>query len=175
MGHYIAARTWRVRVETTDFGSGPVLLNWRLGSGLFRLRTIPAGGNVRFINISQQQAWVRLAIILAGPLANVGLGLLLFTLAVWLAPDLLVGDAGAIQRLASSPWKQLVLVGGASVLVGLVNLLPWPTWDGGQAISICTEGWAPAKFIRVGLILLAASLAAFGVMELLTIIWAPRQ
>ena len=47
LGHFLAARLCRVRVEVFSLGFGPRLLGWRRGQTLYQLALLPLGGYVR--------------------------------------------------------------------------------------------------------------------------------
>ncbi len=96
LGHYLVARWAGIAVHTFSIGFGPELLGYtdRLGTR-WRLSAIPLGGYVRFVGdmnvasvpdpaalqeidpalrhrlFSQKSVWKRIAVVVAGPLANV--------------------------------------------------------------------------------------------------------
>jgi regulator of sigma E protease len=47
LGHYLAARLCRVRVEVFSLGFGPKLVGWRRGATLYQIAVVPLGGYVR--------------------------------------------------------------------------------------------------------------------------------
>jgi regulator of sigma E protease len=58
LGHFIAARMCRVRVDVFSLGFGPKLLGWRRGETLYQVALLPIGGFVRMAgeDPSQQDA-----------------------------------------------------------------------------------------------------------------------
>jgi len=96
MGHYLVARWNGVAIHTFSIGFGPELFGWNDRSGTrWRISAIPLGGYVRFLgdmnpaSVPDPQApeqldpelaprlfvnksvWQRIAVVVAGPLANV--------------------------------------------------------------------------------------------------------
>ncbi len=92
LGHFWAAVAVGIRVETFSIGFGPRLFGFRRGDTDFRVSLIPLGGYVRMqgeqpgdeqaVDPSSFQAkarWQRAIVILAGPLMNILLAILLLT------------------------------------------------------------------------------------------------
>lgn len=96
MGHYLVARWNGVAIHTFSIGFGPELFGWNDKTGTrWRLSAVPLGGYVRFVgdmnaaSVPDQEAveafpaevqprlfynknvWRRIAVVVAGPLANV--------------------------------------------------------------------------------------------------------
>jgi regulator of sigma E protease len=83
-GHYLAARRFGMRVERFSIGFGPVLLAFRRGETEFAISALPLGGYVKISGMapgedadpgdrglfSNQAAWRRFLVILAGPFMN---------------------------------------------------------------------------------------------------------
>jgi len=87
--------------------------------------------------------------------------------AVWLSPELIIGDGGIWERLIDSRWTLLALGGGASFFLGLVNFVPIQTWDGGKIAAILTEDTTPTKTVKIGLKFLVFSLLLLVIRQLL--------
>ena len=103
-GHYRMAVACGVKVETFSIGLGRPLLRWRSRKPLpcqdteFLLCWIPLGGYVKMLEIdaphiapddasmalNRQALWKRAAIVAAGPLANLILAVVLFSVVGWL-------------------------------------------------------------------------------------------
>ncbi len=117
LGHYGVARLCGVRVLRFSFGFGPVLVSRRLGRDQteWALSAVPLGGYVRMLDerdrsdgegpvaaadlpraFNRQSVWKRVAIVAAGPLANLLLAVLL------LAAMYMVGVPG-YQAVLSQP------------------------------------------------------------------------
>jgi regulator of sigma E protease len=83
-GHFLAARAFGMRVDRFSVGFGPVLLAFRRGETEFAISALPLGGYVKIAGMapgdgddpsdrrlfSNQAAWRRFLVILAGPSMN---------------------------------------------------------------------------------------------------------
>lgn len=83
-GHFLAARSFGMRVERFSVGFGPVLLAFRRGETEFAISALPLGGYVKISGMgpgeggdgsdralfANQAAWRRFLVILAGPAMN---------------------------------------------------------------------------------------------------------
>jgi regulator of sigma E protease len=92
LGHFLAARLFRVRVDVFSFGMGPRLFGLRRGPTDYRLSLFPIGGYVKLAGAdpSEQRAgtpdeylsrprWQRATIACAGPVMNVVAAIVLMT------------------------------------------------------------------------------------------------
>jgi len=93
-GHYLAARACGVKVLTFSIGFGRKLLSWQRGETEWRLALIPLGGFVRMLDSREGEVppqdrarafdarpvWQRMIVISAGPIANLLLAVLLFSI-----------------------------------------------------------------------------------------------
>ena len=91
-GHYWVARRLGVRVLVFSIGFGKTLLQWQRGGVRWRIAAIPLGGYVKLLDeredevppqllgeaFNRQSPYKRIAIAIAGPVANLGLAVLLF-------------------------------------------------------------------------------------------------
>lgn len=99
LGHYIAARCFRVGIREYSIGMGPVVYQRKGKYNKFSLRALPIGGFVDMVgenpgdDISDPEdegkiplnsiaIWKRMVIVLAGPLVNIVLGLLIMAIIV---------------------------------------------------------------------------------------------
>jgi regulator of sigma E protease len=91
-GHFWAALSVGIRVETFSIGFGPRLFGFRRGSTDFRISAIPFGGYVRMLgdqpgdenaaspdSFQSKARWQRAIVIIAGPFMNVLLAIALVT------------------------------------------------------------------------------------------------
>ena len=91
-GHFWAALSVGIRVETFSIGFGPRLFGFRRGATDFRISAIPFGGYVRMLgdqpgdenaanpeSFQAKARWQRAVVIIAGPLMNVLLAIALVT------------------------------------------------------------------------------------------------
>lgn len=133
MGHYLVARWNGIAIQTFSLGFGPELIGFNDKRGTrWRIAAIPLGGFVRFVGdmnaasqpdeefiqragpeLSSQlfvnkNVWQRIAVVVAGPAANV-----LFTLLILYA--LLLGYG----RYMAPPVVQAVTAGSPAVAAGL--------------------------------------------------------
>lgn len=92
LGHFWAALSVGVRVETFSIGFGPRLFGFRRGDTDFRISAVPFGGYVRMFgeqpgedtasdprSFQSKARWQRAIVIVAGPLMNVLLAIALVT------------------------------------------------------------------------------------------------
>jgi len=92
LGHFWAALSVGIRVETFSLGFGPRLLGFRRGETDFRVSAIPFGGYVRMLgeqpgdeksvdprSFQAKARWQRAIVIIAGPLMNVILAIAIVT------------------------------------------------------------------------------------------------
>ncbi|MBW6515293.1 MAG: RIP metalloprotease RseP [Candidatus Cloacimonetes bacterium] len=119
-GHYIAARSFGVEVEKFSIGFGPKLLGYKYKGTNFLISLIPLGGYVKMsgdepkdgVEFSNKDFygkkwWQRAVIVFAGPIANLLLGLLLFTFSFWIGRT--VEDHKPIVGKVSSQYENLLL------------------------------------------------------------------
>jgi regulator of sigma E protease len=91
-GHFWAALSVGIRVETFSIGFGPRLFGFRRGHTDFRISAVPFGGYVRMLgdqpgdenagnpeSFQSKARWQRAVVIIAGPLMNVLLAIALMT------------------------------------------------------------------------------------------------
>lgn len=136
LGHFLAARAGGIRVRTFSIGFGPKLLRIRRGETEYVLSAIPFGGYVHMAGETDEAEsggflsrppWIRLGVVLAGPLANLVLGFLLY----WGAYSL-VGlselPGNTVGKVAPSSWAaQAGLQPGDQILQ--VNGEPFQGWS----------------------------------------------
>jgi regulator of sigma E protease len=127
-GHYRVAVACGVKVLRFSVGFGRVLVRWQRGPDAteFVLCALPLGGYVRMLDeregevpaheqaraFNRQTLWRRAAIVLAGPLANLALAVLLYASAHWIGvsePKAVLGSpvAGSVAErsgLRSGDW-----------------------------------------------------------------------
>ena len=127
-GHYRVAVACGVKVLRFSVGFGRVLVRWKRGPDAteFVVCALPLGGYVRMLDeregevpaheqaraFNRQTLWRRAAIVLAGPLANLALAVLLYAAAHWIGvsePKAVLGSpvaASVAERsgLRSGDW-----------------------------------------------------------------------
>jgi regulator of sigma E protease len=142
-GHFIAAKSFGVRVDVFSIGFGKRIWGWRRGVTDYRLSILPLGGYVKMAgdNPMEERAgapdeflskprWQRAVIAVAGPGMNVVLAIALFTglnyfgtqQPVYMSEPAVVADvqAGSEASLAGiKPGDRIVEING----------VPNPTWE----------------------------------------------
>ena len=132
-GHFLVARIFRTAVEVFSIGFGKPIFSARIlkGATLFQVCWFPIGGYVKFAEVDSAVAirqvsseesqffaskspWVRIAIAAAGPLANVLLTVLVFTIAFSSRMPLTSTEVGYVQQ--NSPAAVSGLLSGDSIL-----------------------------------------------------------
>jgi len=113
LGHYVVARLAGVKVLRFSIGFGRIIWSRRVGSDRteWAVSAIPLGGYVKMVDeregdvapadrpraFNRQSVWRRIAIVAAGPIANLLLAVLLF------AGTYIVGIPGQVALLAEPP------------------------------------------------------------------------
>ncbi|MBI1747702.1 MAG: RIP metalloprotease RseP [Acidobacteria bacterium] len=91
LGHFLVAKSLKIRVETFSLGFGPKLIGFRRGNTDYRIALLPLGGYVKMAGESYEEAagspdeflsrskYQRLMVAFAGPAMNIVLALVLMT------------------------------------------------------------------------------------------------
>ncbi|GLS04125.1 zinc metalloprotease [Chitiniphilus shinanonensis] len=91
-GHYWVAKRCGIKVQTFSIGFGKPLLTWQRGETTWQLAMLPLGGYVKMLDereapvapfeqhraFNQQHPWKKIAVVLAGPMANLILACALY-------------------------------------------------------------------------------------------------
>ncbi len=114
LGHFLAAKRMGIGVEIFSLGFGPKLVGMRLGETEYRLSALPLGGYVKLVgddprevDSRQENAFLnqpvrsKLAVVIAGPLFNLLLAILIFAVIFTLGVPSLTTVIGEI--LPDSP------------------------------------------------------------------------
>ncbi len=141
LGHFLAARWCRVRVEVFSLGFGPRLFGWRRGDTLYQVAAVPLGGYVRMAGddelgrrtgdpreLGSKSVGQRFLIYSGGVIMNVVFGLvvfpILFTVGVPLdAPVVTPLPGGPAWRAGLEPGTRVLAVDGKEVhdFVGVLS------------------------------------------------------
>lgn len=141
LGHFLVAKRSGVTVLRFSLGFGPKLFAVTRGSTEYCLSLIPLGGYVKMLGedteeelspselagaFSEQSVMKRLAIVLAGPLSNFVLAIVIFTfLFAFSGIHELAPEIGSVN--AGSPAEQAGLQAGDRVVS--INGQPIATWE----------------------------------------------
>lgn len=138
-GHFYVARRCGVKVLRFSIGFGKVLCSWRDKQGTeYALAALPLGGYVKMLDeregdvlpeeqhlsFNSKSVWQRIAIVAAGPIANILLAILLF----WLL--LLQGQRDLIPIVGSVVPNSVAAQAGLEVGQEIIAIdgTPTPTW-----------------------------------------------
>lgn len=94
LGHFCVGRWCGIKVLEFSIGFGPKLLHWGKGETQYSLRLIPLGGFCRFLGEDEDgvreagsmlaaKVWQRMATLLAGPVCNLLLAVVLASTFMW--------------------------------------------------------------------------------------------
>ena len=151
-GHHLVATLLGIRVETFSLGFGPRLLGFRMGDTDYRVSLIPLGGYVKMTGENPDEELTgskeeflsrpklhRFAVVIAGPLMNLGLAVVLLAVGFMNGTDVPVyekqpGVLGAV--FPESPASTAGLQQGDTIVA--IDGDPTPTWKDVQ-FSIATS------------------------------------
>ena len=140
LGHFIVCKLSKIKVEAFSFGFGPELKGYTKGDTRYSLRAIPLGGYVKPAgeNIEEvsgspdeyfSKPWyIRLAVVLAGPLMNYILAFVLFTSVVIFTGQPIASKKAIVgDVIASYPAEAAGLKAGDKIIA--VNGKKVKTWE----------------------------------------------
>lgn len=126
LGHYLAARAVKIEVEEFGIGFPPRLARlFNIGGTEFTLNAIPLGGFVRPKGendsdvpggLAAANPWARLFVLVAGPLMNLFLGVVLSIIFVYNLGEPVSGRVRITDVIAGSPAETAGLVSGDVIL-----------------------------------------------------------
>lgn len=166
--HAVAAARGGGTVKEIGLGLGPALLRTRLRSLPVVIRALPIGGYAA-VDVEHIPPHRRIRMLLAGPLANILIGIpLLYGLRHH--PTVMLGDEGkavgltgvlgtfsalfqAAEQGAGSLGR---LAGGINVGLGLMNLMPIYPLDGGHVVASLMEARGASPRARTAFMRLTA-------------------
>lgn len=141
LGHFLVAKKLGVCVQRFSLGFGPRIVGVKRGDTDYCLSLIPLGGYVKMLgedpdqevsdeelerSFSSQSVWKRIAIVFAGPLANMVLALVIFTgIYAFYGIPVLTTEIGAVTE--GSPAAKADLRAGDKVLS--INGQQLGSWD----------------------------------------------
>ncbi|WP_047393793.1 RIP metalloprotease RseP [Chitinibacter sp. ZOR0017] len=138
-GHYWVAKRCGVGVLTFSIGFGRPIWQWQRGETTWQIALIPLGGFVRLMDereapveagqrqraFNRQAPWKKIAVVAAGPLANLIFAVLAFSLCYWHGVPTM--QARVAMVTPASIAAQAGLVSGDKVLA--VADQPVATWE----------------------------------------------
>ncbi len=161
-GHFIAAKSFGVRVNVFSIGFGKRLWGWKRGDTDYRLSVLPLGGYVKMAgdNPMEDRAgapdeflskprWQRAIIAVAGPVMNVVLAVVLliavFALVGIPVPKYFQSQVEIVGFAKDGPARASGLVAGDRVVE--IARIQNPTWE--QALSALTKQAGSTVPVRV--------------------------
>ena len=140
LGHFLAAKYYKVRVETFSLGFGPKLFKFVHGGTVYCISALPLGGYVKMYGDEpgkdvpadlKKQSYLhkpvgqRIIIALAGPLMNLFFAAVLFQVIAYIGDKALSPEVGEIALNSKAyqegfrPYDQILKINGQSI----------ETWD----------------------------------------------
>lgn len=109
LGHFTAARIFKMRVHEFSLGMGPTILKKRGKETVYKLKLIPFGGSVQLGEDEESDdpnafrnkpVWQRMIVILAGAIMNLILGLFICIITVLVSKEILIPTIGGFRENA---------------------------------------------------------------------------
>ncbi len=137
LGHYLVAKLVGIKVEEFSVGFGRPLLRWQRGETMYGVRMLPLGGFVRMTgedgaastdprSFANRPVVQRMAVVVAGPVMNVVLAVILFGLVFFMvgapSPEPVLGGI-----MPQSPAAEAGLEAGDRVVA--VDNKPVNSWE----------------------------------------------
>jgi regulator of sigma E protease len=137
LGHFIAAKLMGVKVEIFSLGFGPKIIGFKAGETEYRVSAFPLGGYVKLYGehpetlpsvvekdkaFAFKKPWQKAFIVVAGPLANFILPVLLFWFLFWASGSYLlstkIGEVlpgSPAEKAGLAPGDEIIEVNGKKV------------------------------------------------------------
>ncbi len=139
MGHFLAARIAGVGILKFSLGFGPKIIGKKIGETEYVLSWIPLGGFVKLLGESgteelspedekrsfyKQTRWKRMLIILAGPVFNFLLALVIFIIVFMYGLPNLTADVGEVQK-GSAAFESGMMNGDKIIAIDGQKIVFW--------------------------------------------------
>lgn len=145
LGHFLVAKYFKVRVEVFSLGFGPKILKFKKGDTVYAISLLPLGGYVkmfgddptaevesehRAVSLTHKPVGQRIAIVLAGPLMNFFLAIVIF------AAVAMIGEPALAPKLGDIDAKSAAYSAGfrSGDTIVQANSTPVKSWDEFQKI-----------------------------------------
>jgi len=157
IGHFSAAKAFRVKVNEFSMGMGPRLLKKKRGETLYSLKAFPFGGSVLMDEdeessddpraFTNQKPWKRFTILAAGAIVNILCGVVIMGVIVTMDPKTVVPEVKAFGETSITNSQGLAVgdrlhkLGGKRVHTWLdLNFLLNRSKDGKMELVVRREG-----------------------------------
>ncbi len=168
-GHFLAARIAGVGVLKFSLGFGPKIIGKKIGETEYVLSWIPLGGFVKLLGESgneelspedekrsffKQTRWKRMLIILAGPVFNFLLALVIFIIVSMYGLPNLTADVGEVQK-ESAAFKAGMMKGDKIIAIDSQKVVFWEeikpliAESKGKEMEVAVERGAEKKHLLI--------------------------
>lgn len=172
LGHFLLAKANRVGVLKFSLGFGPAIIKKRIGETEYMLSALPLGGYVKMLGEEQngkeeepthidpaksfanKSLPAKAAIVAAGPIFNLVLAVLIYTVIAWVGIPTLSAKIGEIQE--KSPAYTAGLMQGDRIVS--INGVPIKAWEdiptvlekaGSKPVNLIIERYATQFSVQV--------------------------
>ena len=165
LGHFLAARLFKVKIFVFSLGFGSALVSWRRGETEYRLSAVPLGGYVKMLgentaeeeippedlprSFSAKEWWQKVIIVFAGPLTNIVFAMLIYFIVSFFnhTSDATVVEfispGGPAAQTSLREGDRVLAVNGRSTAVweDLQNALPLPVAGECLPVEVLVARW----------------------------------
>jgi regulator of sigma E protease len=169
LGHFLVARRLGVKVLKFSLGFGPKLISKQVGETEYLVSALPLGGYVKLLgedpsemsapgdearSFSHQKVGRRIAIVAAGPVFNLILAFLIFTIAFMVGAPNLSSQIGEVQK--DTPAERAGLKTDDTVVA--IDEKPVESWDeikesiqknGGKEMTLTVDRQGKQEILKI--------------------------